>query len=66
MARRCWDDIQKTINKTKAINVFHDVHLGKHLSKIDIDEASEAWVAGIQDYTFKDFARTCGTNYFHT
>lgn len=53
MATRCWDDIQKTINKTKAIHVFHDMHLGKQLSKIDIDKASGAWVTGIQDYTFK-------------
>lgn len=51
MARRCWDDIQKTINKTKDIHVFHDMHPGTQLSKIDIDKASGAWVTSIQDYT---------------
>lgn len=53
MARRCRDDIQKTVNKTKAIHVFHYMHLGKQLSKIDIDNTSGAWVTSIQDYTFK-------------
>lgn len=53
MARRCWDDIQKTINRTKAIHVFHDMHPGKQLSKTDIDKTSGAWVTSIQDYTFK-------------
>lgn len=42
MAGRCWDDIQKTINKTKGIHVFRDTHTGKQQSKIDIDKASGA------------------------
>lgn len=33
MTGRRWDDSQKTIGKTEAINIFHDVHPGKQLNK---------------------------------
>lgn len=40
MTRKCWDHIQITISKTKAIYIFHDVHPGKSSTKIHIDKAS--------------------------
>lgn len=36
------------------------MHLGKQLSKIDIDNASGAWVTSTQDYTFKYWKNLSG------